>query len=240
MPTVIVPAGIVELSLVEERLFNHDVGRDLAIGLSLWRSHMNAVLSRLEMPGPVLDMGSGSMVVQSRCWQPPADILSVDLELARCPTAQADILGGVPFRSETFGACLALNLIEHLPDAVPLLTEAHRLLRPGGRLIVAVPFLHRVHRAPVDHARYTDTTLSDLLAACGFEGVRIAACGAGPFTAALAQLDFTVPRRLRAGSVRVTRGLDALTTRRSGGRYRNRWDYPLGYVAMGERRTAPL
>lgn len=44
-----------------------------------------------------------------------------------------------PFRSESFDVLFAGELVEHLPDPRPGLAEFHRVLRPGGILILTTP-----------------------------------------------------------------------------------------------------
>lgn len=47
---------------------------------------------------------------------------------------------GLP--DSSFDKALAIDIIEHLPNASALLLEAKRLLKPGGELLVSVPAMH--------------------------------------------------------------------------------------------------
>jgi SAM-dependent methyltransferase len=49
------------------------------------------------------------------------------------------LAGRVPLRDGSFDAVLLLDVIEHVPDEREVLREAHRVLRPGGVLILSVP-----------------------------------------------------------------------------------------------------
>ena len=50
-----------------------------------------------------------------------------------------------------------------------MLTTLERLLKPGGVLIVAIPFLVKIHQAPVDFVRYTHYALTRLADEHGLE-----------------------------------------------------------------------
>ncbi len=47
---------------------------------------------------------------------------------------------GLPENS--FDKAIAIDIIEHLPEPMGILDEAHRLLKPGGLLLVSVPAMH--------------------------------------------------------------------------------------------------
>lgn len=54
---------------------------------------------------------------------------------------QCDLDDGLPFDDASFDLVYAAELIEHLFDPDLLLEECHRVLRPGGRLLVTTPNL---------------------------------------------------------------------------------------------------
>jgi SAM-dependent methyltransferase len=47
---------------------------------------------------------------------------------------------GLPFADGAFDAVLLLDVLEHLPAEAPAIAEAWRALRPGGTLILSVPY----------------------------------------------------------------------------------------------------
>lgn len=78
----------------------------------------------------------------------------------------------LPFADATFDLVTALDVIEHIDDDVAALAELRRVLRPGGRLLVAVPaymFLWGKQDEVSHHRRrYTARTLRRALEQAGF------------------------------------------------------------------------
>lgn len=110
--------------------------------------------------------------------------------------------GPMPFDTGSFDVVTLIELIEHLERSVidTVLGEAHRVLRPGGKLILTTPnyaglwpLLEKVvnAKAPVTYedqhiTRFTPSRLRTLLAGAGFDCVRVSTFqGAAPFAAAL-------------------------------------------------------
>lgn len=67
-----------------------------------------------------------------------------------------------PLQAGHFDAIVLMNVLEHVFAGQKLLTVLSNLLKPGGKLIVAVPFLVKIHQAPVDFVRYTHFALQQL------------------------------------------------------------------------------
>ena len=70
--------------------------------------------------------------------------------------------------SARYDTILCCEVLEHLPRPELALAELYRLLRPGGHLILSVPFLCRLHEEPHDYFRFTEHGLAELLSRQGF------------------------------------------------------------------------
>lgn len=80
----------------------------------------------------------------------------------------------LPFRTDTFDAVVASDVLEHIEDDRAAILEIARVLRPGGTAIISVPahpWLYSEHDAALHHVRrYSKTALRQLL---GHAGLRI-------------------------------------------------------------------
>ena len=74
---------------------------------------------------------------------------------------------------EQFDLIIAEQVFEHLQWPYRAGKHVHQMLRPGGHFLITTPFLIRVHEAPDDCSRWTETGIRYLLAECGFDLGRI-------------------------------------------------------------------
>jgi ubiquinone/menaquinone biosynthesis C-methylase UbiE len=89
------------------------------------------------------------------------DTLDAALNLAheRFTTENLVRLGdddALPFCNGAFDAVVAQHVIEHLPDVIAALCEWKRILKPGGRIVLATPnarYPDPAHFADMDHTR---------------------------------------------------------------------------------------
>jgi len=68
---------------------------------------------------------------------------------------QADACA-LPFASGFFDAVVALDVLEHIPDDILAISECHRVLKPGGGLVMTVPahaWLFGEHDKALGHCR---------------------------------------------------------------------------------------
>jgi SAM-dependent methyltransferase len=123
----------------------------------------------------VLDIGSGDSRHESLlgpgCTLYRLDYPATSRRYRLLPDIFADA-GNIPVSDCMADVVLLLEVLEHLPDDRKALHEIHRVLKPGGKLYLSVPFIYPVHDAPTDYRRYTMFGLESLLENCGFKVVQ--------------------------------------------------------------------
>jgi ubiquinone/menaquinone biosynthesis C-methylase UbiE len=128
-------------------------------GKTYWRKKRDKLLKKhLLLQGKVLDVGCG--------WRTYGrDAVRLDINPECQPDLLTDIQGRTGLRGESFDTVLALDVLEHLRDPHQAVAEIKRVLKPGGRLYLTVPFCFPRHGT--EYYRFSDLALMDLLD--GFE-----------------------------------------------------------------------
>jgi SAM-dependent methyltransferase len=124
--------------------------------------------------GVCLDVGCGDMPYRPLLLSPPFQITSyigLDRPGDRFQNTQPDLFWDnerIPLATATVDCALCTEVLEHCPNPLQLLQEVQRVLKPGGTLILTVPFLWPLHEVPHDWCRYTPFALRHLLDSAGF------------------------------------------------------------------------
>jgi SAM-dependent methyltransferase len=213
--------------------------RALSVRFNAWRKHtplnpywlelrhLRAAVGSLatEARGRLLDVGVGERpwgaLFEQRVtryvgleYPPVADHLSPGvwraLERLR---GIVDVFGDgarLPFRDGTFDTLLAVEVLEHVPDPSLCVAEFARVLEPGGRLLLTVPFTAARHQLPFDYARFTAEGVALLLERHGFQIERLSQRGnsasvVGTTLAHFLLRTFAASSVLKDGSVTVSR-----------------------------------
>lgn len=74
----------------------------------------------------------------------------------------------LPFADESFDSIFTSEVFEHVFNLPQILGELHRVLKPGGNMLLTVPFVWDEHEIPYDFGRYTSFGLRHLLQEQGF------------------------------------------------------------------------
>ncbi len=128
--------------------------------------------------GVVLDVGCGAF---HRKFPLPHGVRYYGLDISPRTTHVRGDGHRLPFADRSVDWVLLVAVLEHVEDPRRVLAETMRVLKPGGRVYVAVPFLQMEH-AREDYWRWTGQGLPRLLCDAGLTILEGGANG-GPFVA---------------------------------------------------------
>ena len=108
----------------------------------------------------IIDIGGGSGTYASEIVRAaPLTVVGLDIsasmieQRARDPLLPENVVGdmeALPFDDASFDAALFVGSLHHVPDPLPALREAHRVVRPGGLLLTVEPCSLRVRKPGVE------------------------------------------------------------------------------------------
>ncbi|MDR1112274.1 MAG: methyltransferase domain-containing protein [Bacteroidales bacterium] len=75
----------------------------------------------------------------------------------------------LPFGNGEFDAVFSSQVLEHVPNIHHSLSEMHRVMKPGGHVLLTLPFVFPEHEVPNDYRRLTVYGIRQALKECGFE-----------------------------------------------------------------------
>lgn len=131
-----------------------------------------------KVEGRVLDVGCGK-------WRLPRELFSDHAEYISCDSFEhpnIDVVCSIldldgAFEESSFDAVICSSVVEHVTDPRQAVRQMHRVLKPGGVLLLTVPFRYPLHGTEVykDYWRFTEEGLELLLE--DFAEVQIAPVG---------------------------------------------------------------
>jgi SAM-dependent methyltransferase len=150
--------------------------------LQRWQNHMRGI---------VLDVGGERF--KPECYVAPAEGQAAPLRRA-CgpngvdrwlylnlnPVAVPDIVADgacLPLATGAVDTVVCLETLEHVVDPQQVVREMARVLRPGGTLLLSVPFLYRIHAAPNDLWRFTEYQVLRMVQQAGLQVVQLKRLG---------------------------------------------------------------
>ncbi|MBA2517588.1 MAG: methyltransferase domain-containing protein [Solirubrobacterales bacterium] len=169
-----------------------------------WQRRRARLLDEAKPGERVLDLGCGAgrfLRALQEVGSVPVGVEIAEAALSRArvnaPRAELHLMAPdaeLPLADDSIALVWCSEVIEHVADTAQLVGEVHRVLAPGGRVLITTPFHGRLHGAAVallkfdshfdplgQHLRfYTRTSLAKALSEGGLTDVRVRATGGVP------------------------------------------------------------
>lgn len=106
--------------------------------------------------GKLLDVGCGEMPYMKSILPKVEAYDTLDIE-KRHPGVKylGDVQNMAAIQSCSYDTATCFAVLEHVPDPLVSFKELARIIKPGGKLIITVPHLSRLHEEPHDYFRFT-------------------------------------------------------------------------------------
>jgi len=135
-----------------------------------WR-FLEDQVSNLDQDALILDVGAGrgdfSLAFLNHKY------LALDI----FPYPEIDIVCDLtqvnPFDKESIDVIVLMNVLEHVYETDEFISTLVKILKPNGFLILAIPFLVKLHQEPIDYVRYTHYAITRLADINGLEVVKL-------------------------------------------------------------------
>jgi SAM-dependent methyltransferase len=199
---------------------------------------------RVHCRGAVLDLGCGRAPLFGVYREFAETITCVDWANSPHEVRHADVLCDLnepmPLPDASFDTIICSDVMEHLYRPQQAMLEIRRLLRPGGKLLMNVPFLYWIHEQPHDFHRYTQFALERMVGDSGLDLVEIQELGGAPEV--LADLIAKIAMRIRVLGRPMAMSVQALcgwwVKTKLGGRVSaaTAKQWPLGYFLIAQAR----
>src|SRR5260221_2973003 len=150
--------------------FGNTIFHPQFIILSYTRESVNEIL-KYSKKKDLIDIGCGRMPYRKQLETKTRSYIGVDhpkvsqlYSPETKPEILCDITKKIPVKNNIFDIAIMLEVLEYLENPKKTFSEIHRILKPGGILILTVPFLYPLHDLPYDRNRYTDIQIKSFLA----------------------------------------------------------------------------
>jgi len=127
------------------------------LALKINNNSFEDVLSHIR--GRVVDLGCGIAPYKKDILKVAEEYIGVDWDKSAHDQNHVDIFSDlsetIPIKSKYVDTVVAFQVLEHIPEPDLFLSECCRILKPGGRIVLTVPFMWHIHEAPHDYFRFT-------------------------------------------------------------------------------------
>ncbi|MEK7208983.1 MAG: methyltransferase domain-containing protein [Patescibacteria group bacterium] len=204
---------------------------------SLFRKLTHQSLAALTIDGEILDVGGDTRSTYRGLIQGRHKFTTLNINSAAHPDINWDIEQSPwPVAERHFDAVLLINVLEHIFNYSSVLQESFRVTKPGGQMVIVVPFIYYFHPSPHDYFRYSEEALERLLKEIGYVNLKLERLGRGAVSTAYTLIHRFFPSPIHQLMEALALGLDWCLRRLAttcGKKYTGQ-EYPLGYLIIAQ------
>jgi SAM-dependent methyltransferase len=118
--------------------------------------------------GNFLDLGCGNKPYESL--YKPLTNDQIGCDVIQSDKNRVDVIclaTDLKFDNNSFDSILCTQVLEHVYDHHTMIKEIYRVLKPGGHIMLTVPFAWEKHEEPYDFFRFTPHALKELFEEAG-------------------------------------------------------------------------
>lgn len=206
--------------------------------LRLLARELRDLVSSRELPAgeKLLDYGCGNSPYEPLFAGKFEQYVGADLPGNPAAGVTIDSGGRLPLEDGVMEGVLSTQVLEHVEDPALYLAEAHRVLRPGGSLVLSTHGFWKYHPDPTDYWRWTADGLMRILEEAGFCVVSMRSVLGMASVAVQFWQDATIsslPRPLQPAYAGAMQALIGLIERTRGGRFSQNASV---YVVLARKR----
>lgn len=190
--------------------------------------------------GKLLDLGAGMVPFYGVYKDKVTENICIDWGNSLHTNPHLDVVADLnqpfPLPDNTFDSILCTDVLEHIADPFAFMQETARVLKPGGNLMLMVPFFYWLHETPHDYYRYTEFALRKMCVDNHLEVVELKAYGG--YLDVLFDLINKGLGKSKVFSKRFAVFAKLITNSRMGRKLRQKTSarFPLGYVLVAQKK----
>lgn len=150
------------------------------LGMKRVCEHYN-LYSRTYIQGKLIDLGCGEVPFYHFYENLVSEITTIDWGNSDARVNfvdyEMDLNKSLDLASNSYDTILLADVLEHIRHPEVLIQEMSRILKPGGHVVINLPFMYCIHDAPYDYFRYTNYSLKSMFEDHDFEVKEMHATG---------------------------------------------------------------